>query len=138
VEGSLDIYAGLKITKAGRYVLAARVDDAEGRTFAYLSFNEELGTGMKEAKLHLFGKLVLDQKAKPPFRLRDVEGFLLKENTFPDRELIPTLEGVVHTTKMYQPSDFSDKEWESEEKDRHVKEFTKDVDEAQSHVESGE
>jgi hypothetical protein len=124
LDGSLDIYAGLKIDRPGRYVIAARVDDAEGRTFAYLSFNEELGAGLKEAKLQLFGKLILEQKAKAPFHLRDVEGFLLKENTYPDRELVPTLEGAVHTSKHYQASDFSDAAWESEEKERHVTEFT--------------
>lgn len=137
-DGSLNLYAELKIDKPGRYVIAARVDDADGRSFAYVSFNEELGAGQKEAKLRLFGKLVLEQKVKSPFHLRDLEGFLLKENTYPDRELVPTLDGVVHTTKPYATSDFSDKDWESEEKDRHVKEFTKDVEEAKGHVAGGE
>lgn len=136
-DGSLDLYAELNVDKPGRYVIAARADDDAGRSFAYLSFNEELGAGRKEARLRLFGKLIRDQKARSPFHLRDIEGFLLKENTFPDRELIPSLTGVVHTTKRYGERDFSDREWESEEKDRHVKEFTKDVEEAKRHVGDG-
>jgi hypothetical protein len=118
-------------------VIAARADDSEGRSCAYLSFNEELGAGRPEARHRLFGRRIRDQKARSPFHLRDVEGFLLKEDTYPDRELMPSLAGVVHTTERYQESEFSDREWESEEKDRHVKEFTKDVEEAKRNVADG-
>jgi hypothetical protein len=48
---------------------------------------------------------------------------------YPDRELVPTLEGAVYTTKRYKETDFSETEWQSEEKDRHVKEHRKDVEE---------
>jgi hypothetical protein len=44
-------------------------------------------------------------------------------------------EGVIYTTKTYVLKDFSDAEWESEEKTRHVTELTKDVNEAKGHVE---
>lgn len=134
-DGSLDLLVEMAVDRPGRYVLAARVDDARGRTFAYLSFNEELGEGQKEARLRLFGKLIRDEEAEPPFRLRDVEGYLLKENTFPDRELMPALLGIAHTTKRYRLSDFSDAAWESEEKDRHVRELSKDVEEAERRLE---
>jgi hypothetical protein len=136
-EGSLSLYVGVRVEKAGRYVLQARVDDAAGRSFAFLSFNDELPSGLTEAKLRLFGKLILDEKAEAPFRLRDVEGFLLKENTHPDRELMPTHEGVLFTTKPYTTREFSDSEWQSEERERHVNEFKKDVEEARKALESG-
>jgi hypothetical protein len=129
-NGTLDLYVEMDVERAGRYVITGRADDAEGKSFAYLTFNEEVGTGRKEARLRLFGKLVRDLGAPSPFQLRDVEGFVLKENTFPDRELMTVMEGAVHTTKRYKSSDFSDAEWESEEKERHVKEFTKDVEDA--------
>ena len=137
-DGSLDLHVEIEVEKPGRYVIEARVDDAEGRSFAYLSFNEVLGRGRQEARLRLFGKLVIDQEASSPFRLRDIEGFLLKEDTYPDRELMPALEGVVHTTKRYAGRDFADRVWESEEKDRHVEEFKKDVETAKRHVGGGE
>ncbi len=50
---------------------------------------------------------------------------------------MPAREGVVYTTKTYTLRDFSDAEWESEEKGRHVKELAKDVEEAKQHVEGG-
>jgi hypothetical protein len=121
--GSLSLYAEMQVEKPGRYVIAARVDDDAGKSFAYLNFNEEVKQGKQEAKLVVFGKLIRDEQAKPPFRLRDLEGFLLKEDTSPDRELMPTIEGVVHSTRSYNVADFSDREWESEEKTRHVKEY---------------
>jgi hypothetical protein len=128
-DGSLNLYAELEVERPGRYVIAGRVDDDAGKSFAYVSFNEELGAGRQEAKLVVFGKLIRDEKAKAPFRLRDVEGYLLKEDMYPDRELVPTLEGAVHTTKRYKETDFSETEWRSEEKDRHVNEHRKDVEE---------
>jgi hypothetical protein len=131
-RGSLVLGMEMEVQTPGRYVLAARVEDTRGQVFAYLGFNEELSRGPVEAPLVLFGKLVLDQGAEPPFRLRDVEGFLLKEDAFPDRELMATLEGVVHTTGRYGSGDFSADEWQSEQRDRYLDEFQRDVDRAQS------
>lgn len=127
-EGSLHIYAGIEVRRAGRYIIAARVDDAEGKSFAYLQFNDEIGEGKQELKLTIFGKLIRDLGARSPFRLRDIEGYLLKENTYPDRDLIAGIDGLAYTTKTYALRDFSDDEWQSEEKERHLKEFQKDVD----------
>lgn len=120
--------------RPGRYVITARVDDDDGKSFALITFNDDLPAGRQEPRLRLFGKLLLDLGPRSPFRLRDIEGFLLKENAFPDRELIPALEGVVHTTRRYVAGNFSDAEWQSEERDRYIKELTKDLVEAQHHA----
>ena len=130
-DGSLCLYVQMDVTKAGRYVLAARVDEENGEGFAYLDFNELLSAGLQEAKMCIFGKLVLDEQAKSPFVLRDLEGFLLKEDTSPDRELMAAREGAIHTTKKYPESAFSDAEWQSEERARHIKEFENDVKKAE-------
>lgn len=127
-NGSLCLYLQMDVTKTGRYVLAGRVDDAEGEGFAYLEFNDLVETGLREVRMCIFGLLVLDQRAKTPFTLRDVEGFLLFENRDPDRELMSVLEGKVHTTKTYPESAFSAEEWQSEEKTRTLDEFGKDVE----------
>lgn len=134
VKGSLVLGVELQIEKPGRYVIAARVDDSTGRSFGYVSFNEELPKGRAEAALVVFGKLVLDEKASAPFRLRDIEGFLLKENADPDRELLPTRAGVVYTTKAYRDQDFSDEEWQSEERNRYLDEFERDVERAKNEL----
>ncbi|EYF05373.1 hypothetical protein [Chondromyces apiculatus] len=134
-DGSLDLFMEMNVDKPGRYVLTGRVDDAKGNSFAYLSFNDILAAGRQEARLVVFGKLVHDESAEAPFKLRDVEGYLLKENTSPDRELMPLLEGTVHVTRRYAMSDFSEAAWESDEKTRHVEEFSKDVNTAEEAIE---
>jgi hypothetical protein len=127
-DGSLCLYVQMDVAKAGRYVLMGRVNDAQGEGFAYLEFNELMETGLRDAKMCVFGLLVLDQRAQSPFVLRDLEGFVLFEDRNPDRELMSVLEGNVYTTKKYEESAFSSAEWQSDEKTRHIDEFGKDVD----------
>lgn len=127
-DGSLCLYVQMDVAKAGRYVLAGRVDDAQGDGFAYLEWNDLMETGLREAKMCVFGLLVIDQRAQSPFVLRDLEGFVLFENRNPDRELMSVLEGNVYTTKKYEESAFSSAEWQSDEKTRHIDEFGKNVD----------
>lgn len=126
-EGSLDFVVGLNVRKAGRYVLSARVDDAQGQPFALVSFNEELGSGAQAAPLRVFGKLLRDGAPAMPLRLRDLQGFLLLEDQFPDRAMLPRREGVVHRSASYAARSFSDAEWQSEERNRYLAELGKDV-----------
>ncbi|HZI09728.1 MAG TPA: hypothetical protein VE153_04995 [Myxococcus sp.] len=133
-SGSLQLYLGMVVRKAGRYVVAGRVDDESGMPFAYVSFNEELKEGAQEVKFTIPGNLVHDHAPTFPLKLRDVEGFLLKEVGDPDRELLATLRGYVHTTREYPSGAFSTAEWQSEEKDRYRNEYTQDVEEAQAQL----
>src|SRR5215218_1156437 len=121
--GSLQLYVGLQVRKSGRYVLAGRVDDADGKPFAYVSFNEELAEGAQEARFTVFGRLLRDEQPRQPLRLRDVEGFLLLESGDPDRELLAAQLGPVHTLRSYPPTAFSDAEWQSPERQAHLDEF---------------
>jgi hypothetical protein len=130
-QGSLQLYVGLQVRKAGRYVMAGRVDDAGGIPFAYVMFNNELEAGAREVRLTVFGLLIREKTPEFPLKLRDVEGFLLRENADPDRELMKSLSGYVHVTQEYTPDRFSPDEWTSEERQRYLDEFTKDVNEAE-------
>jgi hypothetical protein len=132
VEGSLDLYAAVDVKQPGRYVIRARVEDESGKRFAFVSASEQLRAGNQEVRLRLFGKLVGDEDAESPFRLRDLEGFRLMEDVYPDRETMPGLDGIVYTTRRYEPRDFSTAEWDSPEKARHVAALTGDVDRARS------
>jgi hypothetical protein len=130
-DGSLVYYLKADVRVAGRYIVHGRVDDAKGKPFALATFNDLLPSGPAEVKLMVFGKLMRDQEAALPLTLRDVDGYLLKENTDPDRALMPRLEGKVYAGKAHPLKNFSDKEWESEERTRHLVEFAKDVKLAQ-------
>jgi hypothetical protein len=126
-NGSLDFVLPANVRMPGRYVISGRVDDAKGRPFALLTFNDVLGPGPNDVKLVMFGKLMRDQDATLPLTLRDVDGYLLKENADPDRAMMPRLEGKVYTTKANSNKGFSDAEWQSEERTRYLTEFAKDV-----------
>ncbi|MFD2270461.1 hypothetical protein ACFS07_03130 [Undibacterium arcticum] len=86
---------------AGRYVVTGRVDDAKGKPFALVTFNELLTQGSNEVRLTVFGKLMRDQTPSFPLALRDVDAYLLKQDTDPDRALMPRIAGVAHVTKVY-------------------------------------
>jgi hypothetical protein len=103
------------------------VDDAKGKPFALATFNDVLPAGTSEIKLTVFGKLLRDAEPAMPLTLRDVDGLLLKENTDPDRALMPRLEGRVLTGNKHPVGGFSDAEWQSEERARHLDEFARDI-----------
>jgi hypothetical protein len=106
-QGSLVLYYGIEVRTAGRYVLSARVDDANGKPLALLEWNDPLEAGAHEVKLVLFGKLLRDLAPAMPLRVRDLDGFLLKEDADPDREHVPMLAGYHHTTSTYPLTAFS-------------------------------
>ncbi|MDC8758227.1 hypothetical protein [Janthinobacterium fluminis] len=129
-NGSLTYYLKAEVRQPGRYVVSGRVDDAKGKPFALLTFNEVLAAGPNDIKLTVFGKLIGDQQAALPLTLRDVDAYLLKENTDPDRALMPRLAGPVHVSKSHPVKDFADAEWQSEERSRYLTELNKDVEQA--------
>ena len=133
-KGSLQLYVGLQVRKPGRYVMAGRVDDEAGIPFAYVEFNEELKAGAREVKFTVFGLLLHDKNPDFPLRLRDVEGFLLREQGDPDREVVKALYGPVHITQQYPLDRFSPDEWTSEERQRYLDEYAKDVAQAESEL----
>jgi hypothetical protein len=134
-DGSLDFYLKANVREPGRYVVTGRVDDANGTPFALLSFNEEVSSGAQEFRLTLFGKLVRDAKPVFPLTVRDVNAFLLHPDTFPDRSLMPRLQGMVHVSESYPLASFSDAEWNAEQRNRYLNELGRDVADAQARLE---
>ena len=133
-NGSLVFHLPLEVRIPGRYIVNGRVDDARGRPVALLTFNDVLGPGPNDVRLTMFGKLLRDQAPALPLTLRDVDGYLLKENTDPDRALLPRLQGKVFASTTRSPNGFSDAEWQSEERSRYLTEFGKDLREATSRL----
>ena len=133
-EGSQVFHLPLEVRMPGRYIINGRVDDARGQPVALLTFNDVLGPGPNDVKLIVFGKLLRDQSPPLPLTLRDVDGYLLKENTDPDRALVPRLQGKVLTASAHSTKGFSDAEWQSEERSRYLTEFGKDLREARARL----
>lgn len=133
--GSLNFYIKANIRVAGRYVVSARVDDARGVPFALLTFNDERPAGAQEFKLNLFGALIRDKRPVFPLKLRDVDGFLLIPDKFPDRFMMARRPGVIHTSGSYSAESFSPSEWSSEERSRYLAEYGRDLDAARTELE---
>lgn len=133
--GSLNFYLKADIRQAGRYVVSGRVDDANGVPFALVQFNNDVGIGAREFKLSVFGALILDKNPIFPLRLRDVDGFLLLPDAFPDRLNMARQPGVVHVSADYPKSRFSAAEWTSEERQRYLTEYGNDAETARRQVE---
>ncbi|OON63853.1 hypothetical protein B0920_11060 [Massilia sp. KIM] len=133
-DGSLNFYLGLDVRQPGRYVVNGRIDDARGKPFALASFNEPLGPGVQEIKLTVFGKLMTDAAPALPLVLRDVDGYLLRENVDPDRLLLPRLEGKVHTSRALSLKGYSNAEWQGEERSRYLAEYARDRDAARARL----
>jgi hypothetical protein len=133
-DGTLDFMLGIDVAQAGRYVITGRVDDATGKPLALVTFNQELGAGVQQVPLQVFGRLVRDANAMFPLTLHDVEGFLLKPDAYPDRALMPALDGPVATSRKYAPGLFSTALFSSDETQRYLAEYGRDVSEAQQQV----
>lgn len=134
VDGSLQLQLRAEVLRAGRYVVSARVDDANGKPVALALFNEELGSGERTIPLQVHGRLLHDLQPAMPLRLRDVEAFLLLPDTSPDRVMLPRLAGVLHRTQVYPLSAFSAAEWQSAERDRYLAELGRDVEQAKQEL----
>lgn len=128
--GSLNFYLKARVLTPGRYVISARVDDANGVPFALLQYNDVVAAGTREFKLQLFGALVRDKNPSFPLQLRDVDGFLLIADKFPDRAMMARRIGVVHVSARYALDRFSPDEWSSEERDRYLAEYARDAEQA--------
>ena len=125
---ALEFTLPLDVRIPGRYVVSGRVDDALGRPFALASFNELLGQGTQAVALRVHGKLLHDADPGPalPLVLRDVEGYLLRENADPDRLLLARREGPVLVSRTLSLAGVPDHEWQSEERSRYLAEYAKD------------
>jgi len=125
---ALEFTLPLDVRLPGRYVVSGRIDDALGRPFALASFNELLGEGTQSVALRVHGKLLHDADPAPPLPLvlRDVEGYLLRENADPDRLLLARREGPVLVSRTLSLAGVPDHEWQSEERSRYLAEYARD------------
>ena len=133
-DGSLDFVLGANVVQAGRYVITGRVDDASGKPLALVTFNDELRTGAQQVTLQVHGRLMRDAQARFPLTLHDVEGFLLRPDAYPDRAMMPSLDGPVATSRPYTLAQFSGAAFSSDETQRYLAEYGKDVAQAQQQV----
>ena len=135
-QGDLLLRLPIRVKEAGRYVFEARLDDAGGTPTALLTFNDVLPAGAQQLTFRLAGLLVHDERPVFPLTLRDVEGFLLFETGDPDRAHVLPLSGQVHRTRSWKLADFGRDEWQGEQRQRYLDEFSADVERAQAELDA--
>ena len=137
-DGALAYFLPAEVHQPGRYIVSGRLDDANGKPLALLTFNDVLPAGPVEIKLSAFGKLLRELAPAMPLTLRDVDAYLLRENADPDRALMPRLEGQVLIGQVQPLERLADSEWQSEERARHMAEFGKDMERARQALATAE
>jgi hypothetical protein len=118
IDGTLWFYLEIDVRQAGAYVFDANVFDAAGEPVAFMRARQELGQGLGEVPMRLFGRVVHEKGVDGPFTLRDLRGYLFLAGQDPDRRHVP--DGATYTSHAYTLDDFSDEEYWDEEKQRHV------------------
>jgi len=139
--GHLKVSLPINVVKAGYYIIRANLQEKEGgqRFVAAATYEGELDAGAQVVDLIFFGKVIRDSGVNGPYVVREIRG--LRDNSpvnaamlrralesgqaiGPQEHKEPLQEYMKsapnHTTQAYNAKDFSEKEWESEEKNRRV------------------
>lgn len=114
-QGSIAIYVGIQVQKAGVYEIQGRLYDSGGAPIAYMRFYDQLTTDSTEVRLLAYGKVILDEGGVPPFVLRDVEGWRMVVGEYPDRELM-TDWPAGYTTAKYDLSQLTGADYDGADK----------------------
>ncbi|MCB1174107.1 MAG: hypothetical protein KDK39_11095 [Leptospiraceae bacterium] len=140
-DGSLYIYVPVNIKKAGYYEFQANLQEAGGdkRFIAHSTVREDFKAGPQNIRFEFFGKIIRDINVDGPYVVREIRGkrhnspvskaqaeasrregtTLTAETTEPLWEDIEPL-GKDYTTQAYTVSQFSNTEYDSEEKQRRL------------------
>jgi hypothetical protein len=117
--GSLVIRAKVDVIDAGSYLLDCNLYDANDNPVAWTRFKGPLASGVRDAELVFFGKVIVDAGAKGPFHIGQLRGVRFVPGMDPDTEQMPPYEGT-YTTRAYETSQFSSAEWDSPDKQRMI------------------
>ena len=120
--GSIAYYLGFDAAAPGFYRLNVRVDNgAEDKVFANINVRQTVEkAGPVELRAELFGKLIVDNQVKS-VRLRDVDGEFVPEAG--EIAGIPGKDGIFYVGKPIDLSKVKGDEWQSPEKDEHMKHY---------------
>jgi hypothetical protein len=112
IGGSLFVHAAVEVARAGDYVVDANLFDGRGQPTAFVRWKGPLAAGRAEIPLELYGRIVHELGAEPPFTLTDLRGYRLRFGEVPDRELMP--DGAEHVTARYEREVFTrDEYWDA-------------------------
>ena len=113
-DGSLTISLDVDVLEAGTYTFQANLMAADGTTpLAWNDIGAQLASGRQRVRLVFFGKILRDQLQNGPYVMRDLRGFLHKDDA--EHNLWWSYPNS-YRTAAYAAADFSPAEWDSAEK----------------------
>jgi hypothetical protein len=124
-HGSLVVRAGVDVTRGGRYVVDCNLYDAADRPIAWTRAKLEVDTGAREVELEFFGKVLVDQQARGQLHIGQLRGARFDVGNDPDLEQMPAYPGTF-TTRPYEPTDFSDADYDSAHKQQMIRQLTEE------------
>jgi hypothetical protein len=115
-DGSLVIYAGIDVVKAGHYVIDVNLYGPADEPVMFSRHKDPLPAGRSEVRLLFFGKALRDRGVAPPFHLGQLRGGRVSLDADPDTESMPLADWRYTTKTRFSLDDLSDAEWDSEHK----------------------
>ena len=133
--GSIAYYLGFEAAAPGFYWLNVRADNgSDEKVFAHINVRQQIDkAGPAELRAELFGKLIVDNQVKA-VRLRDIDGEFVPEAG--EIASIPGKDGVFYVGKPVDASKVKGDDWQSPEKDEHMKHYEETLKRAQTECDS--
>ena len=120
-QGSVAIYVGIQVQKAGVYEIQGRLYDSGGAPIAYMRFYDSADEDSTEVRLLAYGKVILDEGACR--LLRDVEGWRMVVGKYPDRELMTYWPAGVHHRQVQELSQLTGADYDGADKQLRLQQF---------------
>lgn len=151
-DGSLEIGVGVNIQKEGKYIFEANLYDASGKPLHWVFVDRYMEKGVQFVNLKFFGLIFHDQdfdggklvlknlrghRLPLPYDPRKLDALLasgaqIPNNTEPFQEWMTPVSTPYQTSRSYNLSEFSRKEYEGPDKEQrlaHVRQYARDWEE---------
>jgi hypothetical protein len=133
-DAGLELSVGVEVVEPGAYVIAGLLFDSRNQPVGHATFRGTLDAGTRAVPLRFWGLLFHDAHAVDgPFTLRTVTGKRLAAQGEPFDADMPAWAGEFRT-RPHRVAEFSDREWESDEKTQVLTEARRLADENPAYV----
>ncbi len=152
-DGSLEIGVGVNIQKEGKYIFEANLYDDSGKPLHWVFVDKYMEKGVQFVNLKFFGLIFHDQdfdsgklvlrnlrghRMPLPYDPRKLDAMLasgvpIPTNNEPFQEWMTPVDAPYKTTRSFNVSEFSRKEYEGQDKEQrltHVRQYARDWESA--------
>jgi len=118
----------VEVFEPGVHTLEANALSADGEVaIAYVDTSATLAAGKTRVELVFYGKIFRDLAVDGPYLIRDLRGF---RRDLDGGENLHWSDARSHTTAPYPHTDFTDQEWDADEKREKIRAFEDLIEQA--------